>query len=267
MMMVVLSIQNTGKGKIAEWAGWQGKGVLEDEHGNKFKPLDLRGWSCLPANDTLGGGWDGDSGSRIHPGETYRNALYHEYAPPTSKEVVITLPLDGRSLRFRGLIGSKEKLDHEQALEAKAGMVLEAGDLIRAIRDGSKDVKIDYPIGCTMRATGIVRWKSDHTKSRPDLKRIRSRAEGDKRTGIVGSGRWSVWARGVEWRAGRGEGLPSGAGYSCTDSRPTSGQHSVEGTIRAAVAQGAVERDGCTIKTGSRWSSFRGALQVTLANR
>ena len=144
--------------------------MIEDEHGNRFKPLDLRGWSCLPSNNTLGGGWDGDSGSRIHPGETYRNALYHEYAPPTSKEVVITLPLDGRSLRFRGLIGSKEKLDHEQALEAKAGMVLEAGDLIRAIRDGSKDVKIDYPIGCTMQAAGVVGRKSDQTKSRPDLK-------------------------------------------------------------------------------------------------
>jgi hypothetical protein len=67
-------------------------------------------------------------------------------------------------------IGSKEQLDHEQALKAKAGMVLEAGDLIRAIRDGSKDVKIDYPIGCTMQATGVVGWKSDQTKSRPDLK-------------------------------------------------------------------------------------------------
>ena len=120
-----------------------GKGVIEDEHGNRFKPLDLRGWSCLPSNNTLGGGWDGDSGSRIHPGETYRNALYHEYAPPTSHQVVITLPLDGRTLRFRGLIGGKEKLDHERALKAKAGMVLEAGDLIRAIRDGSKDVKIE----------------------------------------------------------------------------------------------------------------------------
>jgi hypothetical protein len=96
---------------------------------------------------------------------------------------------------------------------------------------------------------------------------IRSRVEGDKRTGIVGPGRWSVGARRVEWRAGQGEGLPSGAGNSCTDSRPTSGQHSVEGAVRAAVAQGAVERDGCTIKTGSRWSSFSGALQVTLANR
>ena len=46
---------------------------------------------------------------------------------------------------------------------------------------------------------------------------IRSRPEGDKRTGVFGSGRWSVRARGVEWRPRRGEGRPSVAGNSCTD--------------------------------------------------
>jgi hypothetical protein len=81
---------------------------------------------------------------------------------------------------------------------------------------------------------------------------IRSRVEGDKRTEVIGSGRWWLRARGgVEWRAGRAEDDPSVAGNSCTHSCATSGQHSVEGTActrpaaqvgwpRASTPQGVV---------------------------
>jgi hypothetical protein len=167
LMMVRITIQNTSKGKIADWAGWQGKGAVEDENGNKFQPADLRGWSCLPNNNTFGGGYDGDFGSRIHPGTTYEEALYHEYAPPTSKQVVIRLPLEGKIVTFRGPIGPKAKLDHEKALKAVQGKVLNADDFFKDAKAG-KDLNPLYPVGCTMQATGVLRQKQDYTTLRPD---------------------------------------------------------------------------------------------------
>ena len=177
MMLVHVSIQNTSPGKIVEWPGWQGKGEVMDEHGNKFKSIDLTGWSCLPNNNTLGDGWNGDFATRIQPGTTYENAVYFDYAPPTSKQVVITLPLEGNSVTFRGLIGSKKKLDkdkedaeNEIARKKKAGMVQDASALFRDIKAASATIKEDYPTGCTIRVTGIASFKGDQTERRPDLK-------------------------------------------------------------------------------------------------
>lgn len=95
-----LSIKNTHRGKIAEWAGWQGKSVIEDEHENKFEPLSLRGWKNIPGNGI--GDVDPDYKDRIDPGKTMLSGLYFEYMPVTSKKVTVTLPLDGRQIRFHG---------------------------------------------------------------------------------------------------------------------------------------------------------------------
>lgn len=102
LMRIHLSVENTSKGKIAQWEGWQGKAKIEDEHGNEYSPIDLRGWRYLPNNDTFGDGWDGDTGSRVHPGKTYINMLYYQHAPFTSKEIVVSIDIDGQPYRFRG---------------------------------------------------------------------------------------------------------------------------------------------------------------------
>jgi hypothetical protein len=117
MTLVHLSIRNTSEGKVADWAGWQGKGVIEDEHGNTFRPVSVRGWAGLPNNEP--DGWDGDFSTRIDPGTTYENAIYFEYAPPTSHQAVVTLPLGGHELRFRGPIGAKAERDRAAAQKAE----------------------------------------------------------------------------------------------------------------------------------------------------
>lgn len=169
LMFIRIQVTNTSNGKIVDWAGWQGKGEVEDEHGNKFNSLSLRGWSCLPNNNTFGGGWDGDYSARIHPQTTYENAIYVEYAPPTSKEVILRFPLGEGDVRLRGPIGAKAQLDRQAALRAKEGVVLEATALIAAVRAGEKGISEAFPIGCKMRAEGVITRKVDQTKSRPDL--------------------------------------------------------------------------------------------------
>jgi hypothetical protein len=170
LMWVVIEVKNTSKGKIVEWPGWQRKAQIEDEHGNKFGPVSLTGWSGLPDNDTINGGWRGDFGARVHPGTTYVEALYYEYAPPTTRRVVIEVPLGQETIRFSGPIGSKKEFDHAKALARKAGVILDAADLIKRLREGSKDVETAYPIGCSMKATGVVRNKNDETQNRSDIK-------------------------------------------------------------------------------------------------
>jgi hypothetical protein len=164
--LVHIRIKNTSGGKIAEWAGWQGKGEIEDEYGNKFKPRNLSGWSWLP--DNTPDGWDGDFSTRIFPDKTYDNAAYYESIPATSKQGVVRLPLNGQIVKFRGRLGKKEALDHAKALAAKGGQVLEATNLVKAIANGSKTLKTDYPRGCTIRVTGSVYLKGNN---RSDLVR------------------------------------------------------------------------------------------------
>lgn len=107
LTLAMIEVRNTSAGKIVAWPGWHGKAALEDEHGNRFAPFDLRGWSALPHNNTLGDGWDGDTGAKIHPGTTYTNALYYEFVPPTSKRVKVTGQIDGRTVTFSGPFGVK----------------------------------------------------------------------------------------------------------------------------------------------------------------
>jgi hypothetical protein len=165
MMLVRLRVENTGRGKIIDWPGWQGKAVVEDEHGNRFKPLALEGWSALPHNDIIGGGWSGDTGARVHPGTTYVNALYYEYAPPTSRHIIVTAPLAGRQVRFRGPHRDKWSIDRTAALKAVEGKVLSVGDLFRDLSAKKPNIEMTYPIGCTMRAGGVIASKWDQRKS------------------------------------------------------------------------------------------------------
>jgi hypothetical protein len=151
-MYVVIVLKNTNPGKILNWPGWQNKGFITDEHGNRFSPTNQQGWVDLPHN------WDEstDFACRVDPGTTLRRLAFYQYAPPTSKEAILTLPLDNRVLTFRGLIGEKEKLANDKALKAKVGMVLNASDLFRDLSVNSKTIETDFPRGCTMRVTGVV---------------------------------------------------------------------------------------------------------------
>jgi hypothetical protein len=166
--IVTVSVKNTSTGTIADWPGWYGKATVEDEHGNKFAPLDLSGWAWLPANDP--DGWQGDFGARIHPGKTYVNALYHEFPPETTNEAIVTVPLAGRTLCFRGQLGLKNDRDHKAALDAKKGAVLDAKDLMKALQTPPVDerkLSLDYPRGVTMRASGVVIWRYPNERSPP----------------------------------------------------------------------------------------------------
>lgn len=159
--IVHVRINNLSDGKIAEWSGWQGKGEIKDEHDNIFKPISLRGWAALPHNNTLGGGWDGDFQTRIFPKKVYDNGIYYQSIPATSKQATVILPLGERTIRYKGLLGSKDKLDHAKALANKQGQVLEATKLVKDVAAGSKTLKEDYPQGCTVRVTGKIRgWVS-----------------------------------------------------------------------------------------------------------
>jgi hypothetical protein len=128
MLMVTFSVQNNSPGKIANWMGWQDKGTVQDEHGNTFKPCNLRGWEGLPHNDSGRGdnqytsyesyletrkklapgtsliGGVGDRGTRVMPGKTYVNLIYFEHTPATSKQAAITLPCPGGPIKFTGPI-------------------------------------------------------------------------------------------------------------------------------------------------------------------
>ena len=113
MMMVRFQVKNTSVGKISEWQGWQDHAEAFDEFGNKFKPINLRGWVGLPNNDgssTLTGGTKaisiaGDVGKeRIAPGDIYENVIYLESAPKTSKKITVALPLNGNQFNFNGPI-------------------------------------------------------------------------------------------------------------------------------------------------------------------
>lgn len=103
LMYAVVSVENTSGGKISVWHGWQGSGVIQDEHGNRFHPVTLKGWTWLPKND-----WDdmmdGDFAVRVNPKTTATNAVYYQFAPPTSTKVTISLPLDGKTIHFSGKI-------------------------------------------------------------------------------------------------------------------------------------------------------------------
>lgn len=113
LTVAMIEVKNTSAGKIASWQGWQGRATVEDEHGNRFAPIDLDGWSGLPFNGTPGATWGGDVGAKIAPGQTYVNALYHEPAPATSKRLTVSVPLGGETLAFSGRVGWKKTLDRE----------------------------------------------------------------------------------------------------------------------------------------------------------
>mgnify|MGYP007135525177 CR=1 FL=1 len=134
----------------------------EDEHGNSFKRKDLTSYRRMVGDE---GDWshnDADFPARLLPGQTDESAMFYEMAPPISKQITISVQVGDRVIRFHGPIGSKESLDNAEALKAKAGQVLDAGDLLKALAAGSKTVKTDYPVGCAMRAVGKVSSKRDN---------------------------------------------------------------------------------------------------------
>ena len=99
LTIFVVEARNTHAGKLEEWPGWQGKGVVEDEFGNMFKPAD--GWSVwYPAPP----GIHNDFPNRIPPtpNGTIYAVLYFERVPNTSKKITLTLPFDGMQVKFQG---------------------------------------------------------------------------------------------------------------------------------------------------------------------
>jgi hypothetical protein len=159
--LVHVKISNHSSGKIVDWPGWQGKGEIEDEHGNLFHPISLRGWSWLPGNTP--DGWGGDFATRINPGTTYENCVYYEPIPKTSHELKVRVPLLDKTVVFQGPPGPKSQRDHARALEEKRGMVFDAAQILKERPARIKTWDLDYPKGCMVRATGRVLSKEKTT--------------------------------------------------------------------------------------------------------
>ena len=91
-LRIFYTVENTSSGKIHEWAGWQGKARVTDEHGNVFPEnrSELR--------DYL----DPDYRRGIEPGKTIRRCLIYVGLPPTSKQIFISVPLGKETITFSG---------------------------------------------------------------------------------------------------------------------------------------------------------------------
>jgi hypothetical protein len=104
-----LTVHNTSSGKIVDWSGAHTLDHTKavDEHGNEFRTVEITGmWN--PVNDDgRPVAWFNTSAfysTRVMPGMTCESSLFFESAPPTSKELAITIDIDGTALRFRGPI-------------------------------------------------------------------------------------------------------------------------------------------------------------------
>jgi hypothetical protein len=105
MLYVVVSVTNINPGNTVEWDGWQGQGIVEDEHGRRLRPADLEGWLRVPegARDDLGL-MPISVPAKIPPGATYDSAVFFELDPHWSEHVTVSFQLDGVTLRFRGTL-------------------------------------------------------------------------------------------------------------------------------------------------------------------
>lgn len=112
--LVHVKIVNHGAGKVYDWAGWQGEGEIEDEHGNRFRPISMRGWSWPPAENPM------DYAARIHPGMTHKKIAYYEPIPLTSRQLKVKVPLGNRTLIFVGeLTLSENQVRQREAAKKK----------------------------------------------------------------------------------------------------------------------------------------------------
>jgi hypothetical protein len=103
MLCVIVRVNNTNPRNAVEWAGWQGRGIVEDEYGCRSMPADLTGWSRVP--EGFFPEWDRmpiNTRTKIAPGEAHESVVFFERALPGSREAIVTFPLDGVTLRFRG---------------------------------------------------------------------------------------------------------------------------------------------------------------------
>lgn len=103
-----LKFENTSKTKILDTPGWYGKGSLQDEHDNKFRNLSLTNWKFYNERQIP------DNGERINPLTTTYRALYFEGIPKTSKNFVLTLPLEDQVIRCKGILGENTRLMNEK---------------------------------------------------------------------------------------------------------------------------------------------------------
>lgn len=103
-----LKFENTSKTKILDTPGWYGKGSLQDEHDNKFRNLSLTNWKFYNERQIP------DNGERINPLTTTYRALYFEGIPKTSKNFVLTLPLEDQVIRCKGILGENTRLMSEK---------------------------------------------------------------------------------------------------------------------------------------------------------
>jgi hypothetical protein len=104
-----LTVRNTSAGKVVDWSGSDtlDHATAADEHGNRFRPVEMkRMWETKPGN-----GWQTASAYnsvRMMPGMTYESSVFFEDAPPTSKQVIITLQIEGTPIRFSGPVEYKK---------------------------------------------------------------------------------------------------------------------------------------------------------------
>jgi hypothetical protein len=160
VMMVHLLLKNTSAGKIAEWIGRPSGFKVEDEFGNHFAPVQLPSHDSIARPQSSWADRDGRFSHRINPGESYECVIYCQPLPPTTKQVKVTFPMGDDVQVFRGAIGF-QPTEHDKALKAKEGQVLETGHLLADLAAGSKTIDADYPTGCKMRASGEIEIVDD----------------------------------------------------------------------------------------------------------
>lgn len=106
---VQLKFENKSAGKIDSSPGLaNSKASLEDEFGN-ILPLLSRfdGEFTYP-------GQKPETGWRIDPGTLSHYALYFQVMPVTSKEFILTLRLNGKTVRCKGIMGEATRLNDKK---------------------------------------------------------------------------------------------------------------------------------------------------------
>jgi hypothetical protein len=106
LLYVIVQVKNLSQDHAVDWDGWQGKGVVEDLEGNKFKHADVTGWS--PSPDTYSPDLDHvpvSRGAKIGPGEVYTSAAFFEPSAESPTWVILTYPVRSVYVRFREPIG------------------------------------------------------------------------------------------------------------------------------------------------------------------
>jgi len=154
---VWLKFKNNSVGKIVNWPGFYNMVVsLEDEFGNKFRRISVSGWGFIARSETP------DTGKRIDPGVTTHAAIYFEDIPTSSKKFVLTMGLEGKTIRCKGTLGEATRQeDNLKARDLKAAEEKKERDLMVAKENKERELKIEKEKGKQQRVVMEASRKKD----------------------------------------------------------------------------------------------------------